>query len=982
MTRKGIKKYRRTGVRGLSRLHWVLLAAASPVAFAATGPDTGAEMKQMPPMFPAYEAEIYSPSYTGNLQRGLQMFSQSDFIATLDQMRLAAGNGRVDKDDVGKAYLGALSAFAQNDPDALVLLDDFLREFPESVLAYAVRLARADVWFYEGDFRKALNGYDQVSTDVLTGSRRWLYTYRKGLSMVRCGLCREARPLFESLLGVSRYKRAANFYLGYIEYFYDNYDAAEKYFLKVNDFVDDGVDDDVVVRSGRQRSSMPREKAYVPTGLEAGYYLTQIEYRRGQYDEVIRHGTTLLKKQYVAELAPEMNRIIGLSYFKKGEYSSARGFLHNYVASPDISPMSDAVYALGVIDYGNGDYESAYNRFQTLTGQRDEIAQSAELYLGQCELKRGENQAAAIHFERAARMGFDRKVTETALYDYIVSVANGQSVPFGAKTDLMEEFVAAYPDSPYTAPIRESLAAAYFNNREYAKALTSLDRIKNPSAQVLTARQKVLFELGVECVSNSQFAKGASYLRQAVELQKYNRQVAGEASLWLGDALYGSGSYGDAAAAYRKAVTLLSPGENRCMAQYNLGYALMKTSDYTGASKIFGELISSKSALPVPLQNDARLRQGDCLYYTGRWGEAEKVYGVAVEQGGADSDYAWWRRAVMKGLSGDINGKLADLSAMESRFPQSRWLPDAMLERGMTLASRGEAAKAEAVFAKLNERYPRTSQSRKGLLNRGLALVKTGNKAGAMEVYREIIRLWPGSDEAATANEDLRQLSAEAGVLDEYVRFMTSVPGAPEIDSGSIEQLSYEAALDALESNPSDYGKLEKFVATYPSSRHMTPALMTLAQARYDNGDYEGTLNAAQKLLDRRISPSETTEAQLLKALALVKLNQGDQALPVLESLSRNTNTLAGAQAAVVLGEVLLKNGDAASAEKVLSEFTSQGTPHQYWLARGFVALADVYYSQGRKALALEYIKSLDENYPGSEKDVREMIAKRLKSWK
>lgn len=982
MTRKDRNKCRRSGVRGLSRLHWVLLVAAAPVALGASASGPGVGMMMVPPMLPVDEAEIYVPSCEGDMQRGLRMFSESNFIATLDQMRLAACNGNAGSDDAERAYLGALSAFAQNDPDAIVLLEDFLREFPESVLAYAVRLARADVWFYEGDFRKALTCYNEVSTDVLTGSRRWLYTYRKGLSMVRCGLCRDARPLFESLLGVSQYKRAANFYLGYIEYFYDNYDAAEKYFLKVNDFINDDEEKDLNVQSGRRRSSMPREKAYVPTGLEAGYYLTQIEYKRGQYDEVIRHGTTLLKKQYVAELAPEMNRIIGLSYFKKGDYSSARGFLHNYVATPDLSPMSDAIYALGVIDYANGDYESAYNRFQTLTEQRDEIAQSAELYLGQCDLKRGEPQSAAMHFERAARMGFDRKVTETALYDYIVSVANGQSAPFGATTALMEEFVATYPDSPYTPSIRESLAAAYFNNRDYAKALSCLDRIKNPSAKVLTARQKVLFELGVECVSNSQFAKGASYLRQAVALHKYDRQVAGEASLWLGDALYGSGLYNDAAAAYRQAVALLSPGENRSMAQYNLGYALLKTSDYAEASKIFSEVISSKSALPLPLQNDARLRQGDCLYYTGRWRDAEKVYGVAVERGGADSDYAWWRRAVMKGLSGDINGKLADLSTMESRFPQSRWLPDAMLERGMTLASRGDASKAEAVFAKLNERYPQTSQSRKGFLNRGLALVKTGNKAGAMEVYREIIRRWPGSDEAGTANEDLRQLSADAGVLDEYVAFMTSVPGAPEIDSQSLEQLSYESALDALESNATDYVKLEKFVANYPSSRHLTPALLALAQARYDNGDYEDTLSAAQMLLDRRTSASETTEASLLKALALVKLNQDVQAVPILESLSRNTNTLAGAQASVVLGEVLLKKGDSASAEKLLSEFTTQGTPHQYWLARGFVALADVYHSQGRKALALEYIKSLDENYPGSEKDVREMIAKRLKSWK
>ena len=63
-------------------------------------------------------------------------------------------------------------------------------------------------------------------------------------------------------------------------------------------------------------------------------------------------------------------------------------------------------------------------------------------------------------------------------------------------------------------------------------------------------------------------------------------------------------------------------------------------------------------------------------------------------------------------------------------------------------------------------------------------------------------------------------------------------------------------------------------------------------------------------------------------------------------------------------------------------EFTDAGTPHQYQLAEGFIALADAYRGQGKTYLAKEYLQSLKQNYPGKEKEILNAINSRLKSWK
>lgn len=83
-----------------------------------------------------------------------------------------------------------------------------------------------------------------------------------------------------------------------------------------------------------------------------------------------------------------------------------------------------------------------------------------------------------------------------------------------------------------------------------------------------------------------------------------------------------------------------------------------------------------------------------------------------------------------------------------------------------------------------------------------------------------------------------------------------------------------------------------------------------------------------------------------------------------------------------MLAEMMLADKEYAQARDAMEAFTEAGTPHQYWLARGFIALADAYHGLGDKALAREFVSSLRENYPGSEQDIADMISSRLNKWK
>ena len=96
-----------------------------------------------------------------------------------------------------------------------------------------------------------------------------------------------------------------------------------------------------------------------------------------------------------------------------------------------------------------------------------------------------------------------------------------------------------------------------------------------------------------------------------------------------------------------------------------------------------------------------------------------------------------------------------------------------------------------------------------------------------------------------------------------------------------------------------------------------------------------------------------------------------------LKEISKDTRTIHGAEAKYLLAQLYYDNKDDKNAETVLMNFIENGTPHQYWLARGFILLADIYIRQGDDFQARQYLTSLQNNYKGDD-EIAEMIEDRL----
>ena len=106
-------------------------------------------------------------------------------------------------------------------------------------------------------------------------------------------------------------------------------------------------------------------------------------------------------------------------------------------------------------------------------------------------------------------------------------------------------------------------------------------------------------------------------------------------------------------------------------------------------------------------------------------------------------------------------------------------------------------------------------------------------------------------------------------------------------------------------------------------------------------------------------------------------LNQEAKALADWKELSKDTRTAQGAEAKYRLAQLYYDQQKDSEATKVLEDFAKNGTPHQYWLARGFILWADIYIRQGDEVQARVYLNSLQNNYKGNA-EIDAMIEDRL----
>ncbi len=705
-----------------------------------------------------------------------------------------------------RAELGyAKSAVRMDLPDGEKLILDFIRKYQPDPIANQALIEVANYFYNAKKYDKAIEFFSQIPSWELTDAQRSEVRFKMGYSFFVKRKFSEAKNNFSEVKHIeNEYYYPTNYYLGLCEFFLGNYDESIKSFR-------------LVERSRKYKPHVP-------------YYIAQIYFAEGQFDEVISYGEPKLRDPELRR-KKEMNQLVGQAYFEKGLYEESLPFLEEY-AERSGKLKAEEFYQIGFAQYSTGQYTKAIKNLQQLESENTEMVQYALYYLGDCYLKNQNKSAARNAFGKASRMDFDPDIKEDALFNYA-------KLSYELKFDrdaliALQKFNAG---SKYYMEAQEIMSDIFLNTRDYARALKILEDMPNKTPQLREAYQKVAYFRGQQLYKEGDIDEAKDHFEKSLDTP-IDKKYKALATYWLGDIAHNKEQYNESKRLLNQFLTLSKglknlPDESSVFtANYLQGYNFLKQKNYPSALGYFQDAVAGikrnsmfirNRAVKEDLLGDATLRAGDCLFKRNKYRDAVKFYNEAINGGFAGFEYAIFQKALIEGLRGRTTEKMIALENLIDNHPNSEYADDALFHLGITYQEIGQFNKALDPLKDLVANYPSSNLVNPALLRLGLITYNQGSPQTAINFYKQVLSNNPEVGEANAAMTALEEIYIDdLGDPDGFAAFLETVPGF-KMDNLGRDTLNFNAAESAFENG--DYNRaidgFTDYIRKFPNGRNL-----------------------------------------------------------------------------------------------------------------------------------------------------------------
>lgn len=844
-------------------------------------------------------SEKYNSEYE-NFYRAEELFVKEQYAAARIEFRAfidGFDKSRPNDPSFVKAqYYEAVSALELYNNDAVTLLEAFNRTYPESIYKMDIYFRLGKFYYQKKDFEEALAWFNRLSADDIDEEDREEFYFKLGYSNFQEKHYEEARSSFHEVKdGISEYAPPALYYYSHIAYMNKNYQVALEGFLKLeND-----------------------EKF----GKVVPYYIAQIYYLQGKYDEVTQYADRMTNERGVAN-ERDMNQLIGDAYYRVGKYDEAVPFLEEYNKMTQTSREDD--YRLGYAYYRSKLWKKAVDMFDKVKKVEDSLGQIAFYHIGECFLKMGNKVSARSAFEGAAFINADPKVQEDALFNFAILSYQLDINPYDEAVEAFELYLSRYPNSERRKDVYQYLVNVYLSTNNYAKALASLDKIENKDIKLKMAYQLIAYNQGVERHQNSDYP-GAISSFALVPKYPIDPDISARATFWTADAHYRLRNFDKAISGW-KDFALLAPGnapELHREAQYNLGYAYLSKDDLPNATQAFDNYVKSNPPGKAK-KAEAYMRLADCYYVRVDNKAAIDNYASALALHAGFEDQALFYMAKTYGYDGQPAKKISSLLDIVNNYKDSKYMLTAVYEVAVTYNGMGELDKAMQYFNKIIFDYPSSNLVVESKLNVADIYLKKNNHAKAEEMYNELLA-------ANSSNNDICK-QASRGLIEIYsaqnnpekVQQLAQQYPCADFTANEQEDLYYLPAMKEFdeENYSASIPLFERYLQKFPTGRYAIDVRYFLADAHYEVGHIEQAVNQYIEAL-KGPDAGRTEVAASRVAHNLYEDARYEEVIPYYErilSVSSDPSAIFNAQLGLMRSSYLTEHwqGAAKYADKVL----------------------------------------------------------------
>lgn len=960
---------------------------------------------------------------------GKEMFSLKNYSGCIDKLT-AYKQQSTNADLVQEAdYMMVCAAYEQGRPNVAELLKNYLEVYPSSRHADEVAFLIGSAHFGEGEYERAIYWFNQSNIDLLSPEQQEAYCFRLAYALLQQGDQEKARGYFARIEQVGkRYKEAASYYVAYIDYARGSYPQAlqafnrlkenptykeqslyyitQIYFIqnKYSKVIDEGKqllaaypnsanNGEVYRMMGNSAYHMGDEAQaikwldqYMATTEKPlrgdRYILGVCSYNKGDYAKAVKQLSQTVRANDA--LSQSASMYLGQSYLKLGQSNNARMSFESAATASFDKQVNEAAmynYALLVHETGFTGFGESVRIFEDFLNDfpNSQYADKVNDYLVETYLTTKNYESALRSIQKINQPS--HKILE-AKQDILFQLGT-QAFANAQMEEAIDRFSQAIEMGVYKEEARNEAyfwrGESYYRLNDYRQAISDYRTYLNNTRQRNTDTYALAhYSLGYSYFKEKDYPEALSRFRQYTDLES-NRQSASYADAFnrIGDCLFHNRQFAQAEEQYSKAAQILpSAGD---YALYQKGFVMGLQKDYQGKISMMDRLISEYPSSSYV--DDALFEKGRSYVLLDNNTAAARSFEQLIKQ---YPESALSRKAgIQLGLiyfnDERMDQAAAAYKAVIDAYPGSDEAKVALQDlKSVYVEQNNVNAYAAYVNSLGGNVHLEVSEQDSLTYIAAEKLFMRGDNAGARQSLENYLQQYPSGAFSTNAHYYLGAIAfAEkqyATALPHFEQVVNS--GDPKFMEESVARTAEIHYLNKSYSEAMGYFEKLLLVAETPENKEAAK-LGTMRCAEQTGQLAEAVQAAAELLKEAKLSPEVVREAHYVRAKAYTSLNQEAKALADWKELSKDTRTAQGAEAKYRLAQLYYDQKKDSEATKVLEDFAKNGTPHQYWLARGFILWADIFIRQGDEGQARVYLNSLQNNYQG-DAEINAMIEDRL----
>ncbi len=916
----------------------------------------------------------------------------------------------------GSEYYAAMCTSQLVHPDASQRFERFIETNPQNAQVNNANFELGKLMLTNKEYKKALERFDKVDRYELSPNDLNEFYFKSGYANFKTDNLKKAREYFALLTEKpNKFVTPANYYYAHIAYSEKNYETALKHFERVStdetfrDVVNyyivqiyalQGRYDELLAKSLPLLESGSDKKTMEIARLTADAYFHQHDYKTAlkyfnQYldskpDKVsivdnyeiafasYQTGNYNQAIKYFQLVTPPQDSLSQNAYYHLGDCyikTNQKRFAFNAFNSafkikgdPVITEEALFNYAKLAVELSYNPYNEAVNALQDYLGKYPESVRRDELYGYLSDLylltKNYKNALTSIQQIKKRSARLDAAYQKIAYYRGIELF---NEADYDGAILLFAQAREVTSDNSIKAQSSFWAAEAYYRTARWDKALDAFNKFQiTPGAISLPMFNTANYNTGYCYFKKKDYAKAASAFRKYIADKNQDPKLAGDANLRLGDCYFMTKEYATANEYYQKAVEAKVTDADYAMYQAGISYGVQGDMD----NKI------------------ATMRKMLTTYSKSNYTD-DALYEIGLTFNVLDRD----------------NDALAYYQRVVKDYPNSPFVKKSLLKTGLIFFNQNRNEEALTMLKRVAKEYPGTPESKEALGS----IKSIYLEMNQVDEYVDFTKEVPQADVSRSEQDSLTYIAAENQYMngncekaaDGFTKYISKFPSGSFI----LEANFYKAECDFRSQRLEQAIKAYEYVISQPNSRFTANAASRIAHIHQSRNNFQEAVDSYIRLEETADQPAMVMDAitgqmqcnyalrsyglaiqSAQKLLALDKLPQNQAAeahFTIARSAYSLTNTsLArkefdetiklsknemGAESKFMLAQLEFDNGKYDDCEKTVFDLSENFASYDFWVAKGFLLLSDVYLKKGNNFQAKQTLQSIIDNYEGQD---------------